>query len=198
MGRRQLASVEILSLFQVGRQEDAARLLSECLALGELPISLREAALIFDGDAAMIAGLVPRKSLRGLLLAAGDLPMSKLDELLEALWARYPGDAGILALAARAGGYLPLIRSLEWAARLRQHGFADSCTLLALAAAPVRTARERSLAAAVALEMYGDERAMPLLDQALAAVSDDEAPVLLDEMRLLAPGIAAAVEPAGV
>ncbi|OLB66374.1 MAG: hypothetical protein AUI10_02955 [Actinobacteria bacterium 13_2_20CM_2_72_6] len=70
MGRRQLASVEILSLFQVGRQEDAARLLSECLALGELPISLREAALIFDGDAAMIAGLVPRKSLRGLLLAA--------------------------------------------------------------------------------------------------------------------------------
>jgi len=198
LSRRQLANVEILSLLRLGRQEEAARLLSTCLARGEVPLSVPQMALVFGGNAAAIAAAAPYESLRGILLAAGDAPMTLLDPLLDALWTRYPGDAGILAVAARAGGYLPLIRALEWAARLRQHGFAESCTLLALAAAPVRTPRERSLAAAVALEMYGDERAMPLLDQALAAVSTAEAPALLDEMRLLAPGIAAAVEPAGV
>jgi GT2 family glycosyltransferase len=198
MSRRQLANVEILSLFQLGRHDEAARLLSDCLAEGELPLSVPQMAVVLGGSAAAIAGLVPRRSLRGLLLAASEAPVPMLDDLLEALWAAYPGDAGILALAARAGGYLPLIRCLEWAGRLRHHGFAESCTLLALAAAAMRTPRERSLAAAVALEMYGDERAMPLLAQALEAVSDDEAPRLLDEMRLLAPGIAAAVEPVAV
>jgi GT2 family glycosyltransferase len=201
LSRRQLVDVEIMSLFNLGRHRAAAQLLSDCLAQGELPLSVAQMATVLGGDGgnvATIGALVPRGSLRGVLLSASEAPLSLVDELLEGLWAQHPGEAGILALAARAGSYLPLIRSLEWAARLRQHGFAESCTLLALAGAGTRTPRERSLAAAVALEMYGDERAMPLLSQALEAVTDDEAPRLLDEMRLLAPGIAAAVEPAGV
>jgi GT2 family glycosyltransferase/tetratricopeptide (TPR) repeat protein len=198
LGRRQLANVEILSLFQLGRREEAAELLSACLAEGELSVTVPQMAFVFGGNVSRIAELVPRRSLRALLLAATEAPAQVLDGLLEALWSRYPGEVWVLALAARAGGYFPLIRGLEWAARLRQHGFAESCTLLAIAAAPERSARDRSLAAAVALEMYGDERAMPLLDQALAAVSTAEAPALLEEMRLLAPGIAAAVEPATV
>jgi tetratricopeptide (TPR) repeat protein len=198
LGRRQLASVEVLSLFQLGRRGEAAELLATCLSAGELAVTVPQMALVFDGNLSRIAELVPHRSLRALLLAATEATGSVLDGLLEALWLRYPGEVGVLALAARMGGYLPLIRGLEWAARLRQHGFAESCTLLAIAAAPERAARDRSLAAAVALEMYGDERAMPLLDQALAAVSTAEAPALLEEMRLLAPGIAAAVEPAAV
>jgi hypothetical protein len=198
MGRRQLANVEILSLHQLGRREEAAELLAACLADGELSATVPQMAVVLGGNVSRIAELVPRRSLHALLLATTEAPAPLADGLLEALWLRYPGEAGVLALAARVGGYLPLLRGLEWAARLRQHGFAESCTLLAIAAAPERTARDRSLAAAVALELYGDERAMPLLDQALAAVSTEEAPALLDEMRLLAPGIAAAVEPAGV
>ena len=61
-----------------------------------------------------------------------------------------------------------------------------------------RVPRERALAAAMAVEMYADSRAMPLLTTALAQVPDEVVGAVLTEMRLLAPGVAAAVEPAGV
>ncbi|TMM37042.1 MAG: glycosyltransferase [Actinobacteria bacterium] len=201
LSRGQLVRVEIMSLHKLGRHEDAARLLCECIERGEFPFGMAEmtALLVAAGrPATTIAAVVPHRSVRELLLVAAQVPGAAFDDLLEVLWSRYPGDPAVLAFAARVGAHLPLIRSLDWAARLRQHGFADSCTLVALSGAAQRTPRERALAAAIALEMFGDDRAMPPLERALAEISDEEAPGLLDEMRQLAPGIAAAIEPAGV
>ncbi len=201
LGRRQLVPIEIMSLFALERHAEAAQLLGKCLEEGETPLDLAQMTSVLRAggrDLATIAVLVPRRSLRTLLLAAIEAPVPVVDELLEALWGRYPGVGVILAFAARAGVRLPLVRCLEWAVRLRRHGLAENCTLLALAASAGRTARDRALAAAVALEMFGDDRALPLLAQALEIVPASEATGVLDEMRVLAPGVAAAVEPASV
>ena len=88
----------------------------------------------------------------------------------------------------------PLIRAMEWSARLRRHGFGGDCTLLALSRDPRRAPRERTLAAAIALEMYGDKGALPLLAAALETVPDGDSLAVLNEMRILAPGIADSVE----
>jgi hypothetical protein len=104
----------------------------------------------------------------------------------------------ILASAARLGERLPVMRAMEWAARLRQHGLPEHCTLLALAAHPMRTPRDRVLAAAIAFELFSDERAMPLLEGALDTVPDEENEQVLEDLRELAPTIAAAIEPANV
>jgi len=87
---------------------------------------------------------------------------------------------------------------MEWSARLRRYGLADRCTLRALAANPDRTARDRALAAAIAVELFGDQDALPVLQDALDQVPDDENAAVLDELRVFAPGIAAAIEPAPV
>jgi len=199
VGRRQLADVEIASLYHLGRHAEAGARLRDSLERGELPLSVPHMAQVLEADGAGVAALatlLPRRSLRPLILAAAEAPDIMADDLFEALWHRYPGEPTILASAARIGDRLPLMRALEWSARLRQHGFAPHCTLLSLAANERRTPRERSLAAAIAVEMYADNAAMPLLETALAAVPDDQSAALVEEMSLLAPGIAAAVEPA--
>jgi GT2 family glycosyltransferase len=199
VGRRQLADVEIASLHHLDRHPEAAARLRECLERGELPLGIPQLARVLEADGtgvAALATLAPRRSLRPLLLAAGEAPDALADDLFEALWQEYSGEPVILASAARIGARLPLMRALEWSARLRQHGFAPHCTLIALAGNGDRTPRERSLAAAIAVEMYGDGTAMPLLADALGQVPAEEAAGLLAEMGLLAPDVAAAIEPA--
>ena len=100
----------------------------------------------------------------------------------------------MLTVAARVGRLVPLIRAMGGSARLRQHGFAERCTLLALSADPRRTPRERTLAAAIALEMFHDEAALPLLGEALSAVPDAQSAPVLEEMRILAPRVSGSVE----
>ena len=59
---------------------------------------------------------------------------------------------------------------------------------------PRRTPRERSLAAAIALEMFNDDKALPLLSAALADVPDEDSAAVLDEIRMLAPRVSASIE----
>jgi tetratricopeptide (TPR) repeat protein len=194
------APLRIESLFGLRRYREAAQALRDCVREGQLPHSVESIAEVLTAAGSSVAELAilhPRPALRGLLLAATEAPDALADDLFEALWQQH-GAAMILASAARIGGRLPVMRAMEWAARLRQHGYSEQCTLLALAGNPVRTPRDRVLAAAIALELFSDERAMPLLEEALGAVPDDENDQVLQELRQLAPTVAAAVEPAGV
>ena len=199
LGRDQLADIEIGSLDRLGRPAEAASRLRELVRAGELPVSLARAAAVLQragSGVAEIAELFPPARLRGIAFAVAEAPDPVADELLEALWARHPGTVVVLALAARIAPRLALPRALEWSWRLRQHGQAASCSLVALAGNPARTPRERSLAAAAALEMFADEAALPLLSAALAEVPAEQTEQVLTELTLLAPGVAAAVEPA--
>jgi hypothetical protein len=67
---------------------------------------------------------------------------------------------------------------------------------VALAGDPARTPRDRTLAAATAVEMFADQAAVPLLSAALAEVPAEQNDLVLAELAVLAPGVAAAVEPA--
>jgi hypothetical protein len=199
LGRSHAADVEIQSLRRLGRDAEAADRLRALLRAGELPVSVAEAAAVLrrvGSGVAELAAILPHARLRGIAFAVSEAPDPVADELLEALWERHSGTAVVLALAARIAPRLALPRALEWSWRLRQHGLAAKCSLVALAGNPARTPRERSLAAAAALEMFADEAAMPLLSGALAQVPAEQTDLVLTELAVLAPGVAAAVEPA--
>jgi GT2 family glycosyltransferase/tetratricopeptide (TPR) repeat protein len=201
VNRDRLAEIEILSLFHLGRYHEAAQRLRDCVQKETLPLTVVRMAQVLKADGSSIAELatlLAQAALRGLLLSASEAPDELVDELLAALWQQYPGSPAVLASAAQVGGRLPLMRAMEWSARLRQHGFAEECTLLTLAGDPGRTPRERVLASAIAFEMFSDERAMPLLADALGALPDDETDRALAELGMLTPTIAAAIEPTGV
>jgi Glycosyl transferase family 2/Glycosyltransferase like family 2 len=197
--RAQLAPVEIWSLCQVGRHREAVELLRGHLERGDLPLGLPHMAHVLESagtGVAEIADLVPERSLRRLLLTLTQAPPELADDVLDALWTRRTGDPRVLALAARLGAHLRLLRALEWSALLRQYGLPDRCTLRALAANPERSPRDRALAGAIAVELFDDQAALPVLAEALAQVPEEQHTAVLDEMRVFAPGIAAAVVPA--
>jgi tetratricopeptide (TPR) repeat protein len=197
VGRARFDGYKIESLSRLGRYQEAAAVVREALADGRVPITVARMAQVLgaaDGSLAEVAELLPRESVRGLLFNIAEAPPEAADELLEALWRRYPGEPTVLTLASRIGRLVPLIRAMEWSARLRQHGFAERCTLIALSEDPRRSPRERSLAAAIALEMFNDTKATPLLSAALAEVADEDGAAVLDEIRMLAPRVAASIE----
>jgi hypothetical protein len=199
VGRRgRLAALEILSLFALGRHGEAAHRLRACLRDNQLPLGLPDVKSVLDAAGSgvgEVAALFTADGLRGLLLATAEVPDAVADELLEALWQRHPGDAGVLAVAARIGGRLALSRAMEWSIRLRQDGFAAHCTLVSLAGSAGRAPRERVLAAALCVELFSDPRAAAQLAAALDALPGDEAAAVLEQIRLLAPGVAATAEP---
>ena len=197
VGRGRFAGLHIDALSRLDRHQEAALQLRTSLREGRVPVPVSRMAQVLgaaDGSLAEVAELLPREGLRGLLFGIAEAPPEAADELLEALWRRYPGEPTVLTVAARVGRLVPLIRAMEWSARLRQHGFAERCTLLALSADPRRTPRERTLAAAIALEMFHDEAALPLLGEALSAVPDAQSAPVLEEMRILAPRVSGSVE----
>jgi hypothetical protein len=196
--RRHFIKQQLESLMNLGRPAEAADVLRADLRAGHVSASLAGAASILraaGSDLTEIARLVPRSRLRWLLHSAGQAEPALAEELMEALYQRYPGDAGVVGFIAWLGDRLPLMRALEWSARLRQHRLRDQCPLVAIARQPGRSARDRVLAAAIAQETFADPRAMPLLTEALDLVTDADADAVLAELRVLAPGIAAAVEP---
>jgi tetratricopeptide (TPR) repeat protein len=200
--RENLAEIEIKSLFFLNRKREAATRLRECLRVGQLPMTIAEIADALEGDGSTVrevAELFPAEFLRGLLFSVAEAPGERAGELLDALWDRYGEEPVLLAFAAQVGAALPVVRALEWSVRLRRGGMPERCTLLALAESYLRTPRERALAAATAVELFKDDAALPLLERALSEVPDEENALVFDEMRILAPDIAAAIEqPAGV
>jgi hypothetical protein len=193
-----LCEIEIKALYFLRRPHEAAQVLRDCLRDGHLPLSVPEIADALEADGSSLAEVVdlfPENALCALLIGISEVPGPHAAELLEAIWGHYGTDSRVLTFVAEFGAKLPVINALHWSVRLRNAGQADQCTLLALAANQHRTPRERALAAAVALEMFSDVNALGLLAPALEAVPDEQSALVLDEMRLLAPDIAVAIEP---
>jgi hypothetical protein len=196
--RDSLCEIEIRCLYLLDRPQEAAELLRDCLSEGHLPLSLLEivGALEADGSGlAEVVDLFPAEALCALLVGISEMPGAQAAELLDAIWERYGTDSRVLTFAAEFGVKLPVVNALDWSVRLRNAGRSEQCTLLALAANTHRSPRERALAAAIALEMFSDINALSVLAPALENVPDDQTDVVLDEMRRLAPTIAAAIEP---
>lgn len=192
--------IEIVALAGLGRHHEAAERLRDSVRKGWIPCTLTKIADILAADGSAIpelAELLPRASMRGLLLAATEAPDDLADDVCEALW-QTGGAPMILAGAARVAARLPLMRAMEWSARMREHGLAEHCTLVALASNQARTARDRVLAAAIALELFAEERATQLLEEALGEIPDSENDSVLDELRQLSPTIASSIVPVGV
>ncbi|MET8149255.1 glycosyltransferase [Actinoplanes sp. NPDC049668] len=196
-GRRRLRPFEIISLSATGRMVEAAELLRAELRAGRLVLPLGDIAKVLDGagsDVTELARLIPEHSVRELLYATRPVAPTLADAVVEALWERFPGDPQLFGVVVWMAGRLPVNSAIRWSGRMREQGLARYCPLLALSAAADRSARERALAAAAALELFGDQAALAPLSEALALVPDDQSRAVLRELRALAPGVASAIK----
>ncbi|GAB1694673.1 glycosyltransferase [Krasilnikovia sp. M28-CT-15] len=196
-GRRHMAAYEVLSLVATGRPADAAEVLRPELRAGRLVLSLDMIVKVLEGagsDLTELARLIPNDAVRHVLYRTREVKPALADAVLEALWERFPGDPQLFGVVVWLADQLPLDRAIQWSGRLREQDLAKYCPLLATATSTRRSARERALAAAAALEVYGDQAALGPLSEALDQVPDDQTSAVLEELRTLAPGVASAIE----
>ncbi|MCU4185020.1 glycosyltransferase family 2 protein [Acidiferrimicrobium sp. IK] len=121
------------------------------------------------------------------------------DELVEAALADGRLTRMALATAASLAPRLPLERVMVWSARLRAAGLAPSCPLVAIAASNASPV-ERARAAAVAVQMFSDERAVDGLKAAIAVAGPAELDQMRAEVTAICPALAGllpAATPAG-
>ena len=116
-----------------------------------------------------------------------EAPAEGVDRVLESLWSRPDGRTRALVLVQYRGSELPLERALVWSARLREAGQPEQCPVLGLAANDARPAPERVRAAATASASFGDDRAVPVLQLAVSALTDDELQEAFETVAVLAP-----------
>ncbi|SDC84123.1 Glycosyltransferase involved in cell wall bisynthesis [Sanguibacter gelidistatuariae] len=111
---------------------------------------------------------------------------------LEAMNAARPGDAAVLLAGSALAPRLSLEEAASWAIELRQQGFAEECPLVAIAGNEALDPRQRAIAGAMAVDIYGDDRALPGLGDALARVAPDDEAELIAQLDIVAPGLVSA------
>lgn len=154
-----------------------------------LPEIWRALAVLGGSNDIDVSEAVARIPDDGVLQVLGWLiesPAAGVDQIVEALWQRSPGDMRVLALVTALGNRLSIERALEWSVRLRAAGLAEDCALLGIAADGQRLPTERIRAAAVAASAFQDGRAAILVEGAATTLADDEIEPTLAEILGLA------------
>ncbi|RZU50442.1 glycosyl transferase family 2 [Krasilnikovia cinnamomea] len=196
-GRREMAPNEVASLRATGRAAEAAEILRPALRAGRLLLPLEVMSTVLDeagSDLTELVRLIPEPAVREVLYSTRTASPELADAVIEALWQRFPGDPRIFGVVVWLADRLPLNRAIEWSRRLREQDLAKYCPLLATATSTERPAVQRALAAAAALEFFGDQAALAPLAEALDQVPDEQTSAVLEELRALAPGVASAIE----
>jgi len=126
----------------------------------------------------------------------GDLALQTVSDgsrparsFLEAMDAARPGDVSVLLCGAALAPALSIEEAVAWSVRLRTHGLAERCPLVALSRDEAQDPRQRAVAAAIAVDVYSDERAVPGLEAALADVSPEHEAELASHLEIVAPGL---------
>jgi hypothetical protein len=143
-----------------------------------------------DFDPQPLVDALPEDRVLGVLTSLAASYAPGVDRIASIVWERNPGDARVLAIVPRFAARLDSVRALEWSARLRAAGMGRTCPLLARAEDVNVDAADRVRAAALAHASFGDKRAREALERAIAAVPDDELGAAVDEVWVLARGLA--------
>ncbi|MCL4423531.1 MAG: glycosyltransferase [Actinobacteria bacterium] len=104
--------------------------------------------------------------------SGGELSLDALDACYVNLGPK--GELCVLAAAAKVARDVPSDRAVIWSQRLRAHGLALSCPLVAKSLDPTRPAIERVVPAALAAHHFSDPRALAALDLAIGELAQEE------------------------
>lgn len=196
VGRRhskhELVGIEAWALTIKGRTKDAVRRCTDAARAGYVSVSPEDLVTLHDAVGrplrTFVEAMHPGIWRTYAVWAARDAGAEDQRFLRTMLEVR-PGDVTVLLCAAGTAGSLPLEQLAEWASEVRRAGLGEVCPLVAAAQDEDRDLRTRALAAAMAVGIYEDARALPGLEAALAAVPADMEETLLVELDVVAPGL---------
>ncbi len=188
--RSSVVNLEIALLAAAGRTDDALEVARRSVRSGDgdpWPVVIVR-MLGDDAVRELLPDLSDDQWRRWALLSVSDSTRQAL-RVLELMDEYRPGDATVLASAARVAGLHGLEVAADWDARLRRHGLGDLSVLVSFAADHRADPADRALAAALALSAYSDERAVPYLEEALDRVPTQRRRELAKALEIVAPGL---------
>ncbi|RMI06761.1 glycosyltransferase family 2 protein [Cellulomonas triticagri] len=191
--RRSLARVETWALQRVGRRDEALAVAVDAVAHDIAPGEPADLATWFgtDGVRELLGHVRPEQWSTWALRCAANATRPAL-LLLDVMRDLRPDSGAVLVSAATLPWLMTLEEATQWAVALRGAGLEDRCTLVALAEDDHREPRDRALAAALAFDVYADQRALAALERALPLVPEDQEAALAAELEIVAPGLVGA------
>lgn len=193
--KHELAGIHVAVLVAEGRLADATRVAVDAAAAGFVSLSPDELVLLFTTAGrpveTLVTALHERIWRQYAVWAAADATAGAV-QFLHAMLAARPGDLAVLLCAAGAAESFGLEDLAVWSAELRRAGLAEMCPLVPASTDPARDVRTRVLAAAMAVGIFDDARAVPALEAALGEVGPEQEAALLAELDVLVPGLVAA------
>lgn len=193
--KHDLAGIHVAALVAERRLTDAVRVALDAAAAGHVSLSPDELVLLFataDRPLTTIVEVLHERIWRQYAVWAASKPTPRALEFLRTMLAVRPGDLAVLLCAAGAAASFGLEDLAVWSAELRRAGLAHLCPLVAAAEDAGRDVRTRVLAAAMAVGIFDDARAMPALEASLAEVGQEQEAAVLAELDVLVPGLVTA------
>jgi|GEM_PF-1045214 len=191
------------ALASLGRRREALQVVVEAVGRGHVPLSPVGLLDLFDRGqvvkvlAAVRPGEWPayvHACVQRVLTAPDGAPRERAFLLL--MNESRPQDLRTAVACTHVARRLSLEEAAAWAASLRTHGMAELCPLVAICADPACDPRQRSLAGALAWDVYRDPRGRDGLEAALAEVAPEHEAELLDQLGVVAPGLVSRAGPA--
>ncbi len=177
LGRHGEAAYTLLgSLRAQGGMDAHVGLLIDSLERSGRPLSEMVAAVPADRLAAFCPQLVQIRA-------------DAADRALDAWYEVVGGQRVVLATAASVAVGLPIERQLVWSARLRAENLPGPCPLVGATIDRSRTARERLLAAAVAVGSFADRRGRQAFGANIVSLPPAQQAQLRSEVGAIAPAL---------
>ena len=192
-GAHMMSAIRGEALASLGRYAEAADVVLDAVrANGVLEADLGEVATWLARAARSVAEIADALTPDELMPILGRLVRQEpavADDILEAIWRRFPDRLEPLAAAVRLAPSLEVSRILVWSSRLRQRGLAGSCPLVAVVNDRSRDPALRVLAGAAAFGSFADASVVTGVRLALEELPEDDRRRSFDEVSRLAPGI---------
>ena len=193
VGPHDLAADKARALGQLGRFGEAADLLLAGIrATGgmDAPVAMLLECLEGAGRSPHeLAAAVPAERQVAFLGQLVNAEPGLADRALEA-WHEAAPSLAVLATAATVASSLPLPRRIVWSARLREHDLAGACPLVATVGDVTRTVPERLLAAALAVQLWGDPRGRQAVTALVSMLAAAERSAVCAQVSTIAPAVA--------
>lgn len=182
-----------------GRAGEAVDILVAHVATGRSSLAAVSALLLAqesDDGVQRLADALPPQLEKPFLAQMQVCRAEVTEEFFERLWHGGRSRTAVMAAVAKQWPSLTVARALEWSLRFREAGLQELCPLRRIAVTPgARDTLTRIVCAGILYEI-GELDVLPVLENMLAVVPDEEVEDLIEQLQQYAPGLAASLVPA--
>jgi glycosyltransferase involved in cell wall biosynthesis len=186
-----LASIRAEALAKLHRYEEAVDVIFQAIQSdGIIEADIQEVAKwmkMANKSIAEISNYLNSEDLVAILGRVMCLPVEQTDELLEAIWNKFPDRLEPLAAASKIGSRLQIERAMIWSSRLRNKGISRECPLVAITLDETQSVERRILAGTAAFQAFGETAIVGTVQKIVNELNEEQRENAMAMVHKIAP-----------